>query len=81
MIFFIGGVVGIFVNVKKVQEEKFLKENGDLIYADYIRTDLNTTYMVNGKSPYNIICEWNNPLNGENINLKAKIFGKIQKEL
>ena len=76
MIFFIGGVVGIFVNIKKVQDEKFLKENGDLIYADYVRTDLNTTYMVNGRNPYNIICEWNSPLNGEKYKFKSKNIWK-----
>ncbi len=32
--------------------------------------------MVNGRSPYNIICEWNNPLNGEKYKFKSKNIWK-----
>lgn len=32
--------------------------------------------MVNGRNPYNIICEWNNPLNGEKYKFKSKNIWK-----
>ena len=56
---------------KKILEKR-LKENGELIYANYVETVLNTSYRVNGKCPYNIICEWNNPLDGKKYVFKSK---------
>ena len=49
-----------------------LKENGLLIYANYIEAVLNTSYIVNGKSPYKIICEWVNPTGGNKYTFKSK---------
>ena len=71
MIFLILGVKGILVKAKKSKDEKNLKENGELIYADYVETVLNTLYAVNGKSPYNIICEWSNPLDSKKYIFKS----------
>lgn len=71
MIFLIVGVRGILVKAKKSKDEKNLKENGELIYADYVETVLNTLYAVNGKNPYNIICEWNNPLDSKKYIFKS----------
>ena len=55
LIFFIIGGTGIFAKINKKKLEKNLKENGELIYANYVETILNTSYQVNGKSPYNVI--------------------------
>ena len=65
LIFFIIGGTGILVKINKRKSEKKLKENGELIYANYVETVLNTSYRVNGKCPYNIICEWNNTLDSK----------------
>lgn len=56
----IGGI-GIFVKLNKKRRKEQLKEKGELIYANYTETILNRAYTVNGRNPYNIICEWNNP--------------------
>ena len=63
---------GILVKVNKNKLERKLKENGELIYANYIETVLNTAYTVNGRHPYNIICEWNNPEDDKKYILKSK---------
>ncbi len=72
LIFLIIGGTGIFVKINKRKFEKRLKENGELIYANYNETVLNTSYRVNGKYPYNIICEWNNPLDSKKYIFKSK---------
>ena len=72
LIFLIIGGTGILVRINKRKLEKELKENGELIYANYNETILNTSYYVNGKSPYNIICEWNNPLDNKKYIFKSK---------
>lgn len=61
LIFFSIGLIGIIFNINKKKKEKYLKENGDQIYAKYIETIVNVNYAVNGRHPYNIICEWENP--------------------
>lgn len=72
LVFFIIGSIGILIKINKRNLEKKLKEEGELIYANYIETILNTSYSVNGRHPYNIICEWNNPEDNKNYILKSK---------
>ena len=72
LIFFIIGGTGILVKINKRKSEKKLKENGELIYANYVETVLNTSYRVNGKCPYNIICEWNDTLDNKKYIFKSK---------
>ena len=81
LIFLIIGGAGILVKVNKRKLEKNLKENGELIYANYVETVLNTSYQVNGKSPYNIICEWNNALDGKKYIFKSKNIWKNPENL
>ena len=72
LIFLIIGGTGILVKVNKKKLEKRLKENGELIYADYVETIINTSYSVNGRYPYKIICEWTNPVDGEEYTFKSR---------
>ena len=72
LISLIVGATGILVKIKNRKLEKYLKENGELIYANYVETVLNTSYTVNGKKPYNIICEWNNTLDSKKYIFKSK---------
>ncbi len=72
LIFLVIGGTGILVKLNKKKLERKLKENGELIYANYIETVLNTAYTVNGRHPYNIICEWNNPEDDKKYILKSK---------
>ena len=71
-IFLVIGCTGIIVKIKNGKKEMRLKENGLLIYANYIEAVLNTSYIVNGKSPYKIICEWVNPTGGNKYTFKSK---------
>lgn len=66
------GVTGISSKARGKKSEKRLKENGELIYADYVETIINISYSVNGRHPYKIICEWTNPLDGEEYTFKSK---------
>ncbi len=72
LIFAIIGGTGIIVKIKKKKTEEKLKETGKTIYANYVETVVNTSYRVNGKNPYNIICEWNNPLDSKKYIFKSK---------
>ena len=72
LIFLIIGGTGILVKVNKKKLEKRLKENRELIYADYVETIINTSYSVNGRYPYKIICEWTNPVDSEEYMFKSK---------
>lgn len=66
------GVTGISSKARGKKSGKRLKENGELIYADYVETIINISYSVNGRHPYKIICEWTNPLDGEEYTFKSK---------
>ena len=72
IIFFTIGVTGFLIKSRNKKLEKFLKENGDVIYADYVETILNRSYSVNDRHPYRIICEWNNPLDNKKYIFKSK---------
>ena len=61
LVFFSIGLIGVIRNINKKKKQKYLKENGDVIYAEYIETIFNENYSINGRHPYNIICEWENP--------------------
>ena len=61
LIFLIIGGVGLFINIRRNIIIKKLKENGKLVYANYVESVLNTFLDINGRHPYNVICEWNNP--------------------
>ena len=72
LLFFIIGLTGILIRMSKKKLEKRLKENGKLIYANYNETVLNTSYRINRRYPYNIICEWNNPSDNKKYIFKSK---------
>lgn len=71
-IFAIIGYLGVFVNVSKKRNEIKLKEFGELVYADYVETEYNTYYSINGRHPYNIICKWTNPEDDVEYKFKSK---------
>ena len=66
----IGGA-GLFVKWRKKKREEKLREDGDVIYGDYVETRLNTSYSVNNRHPYNIICEWYNVEDGKTYIFKS----------
>lgn len=72
LIFFLIGGLGLVHKIKQKSNEKSLRKTGELIYADYVETTYNTSYQINGKSPYNIICQWNNPSDNKQYVFKSK---------
>ena len=72
LVFLIIGGAGILVKGNKKKWEKRLRENGELIYANYNETILNTSYQINRKCPYNIICEWVSPLDSQKYIFKSE---------
>ena len=71
LVFAIIGGAGIFNRIRKNKIQNQLKENGDIVYANYIETVLNRGYSVNGRHPYNIICEWNNTIDNKKYTFKS----------
>lgn len=71
LIFFLIGGTGLFLKAKRGSQTKKLKINGTVVYATYTETVYNSSYQVNGRSPYNIICEWNNPTDGNKYIFKS----------
>ena len=72
LIFLSIGGTGLLLKNRNKKLEKSLKENGDVIYADYVETIVNSSYRVNGRHPYRIICELNNPLDSKKYIFKSK---------
>ena len=71
LIFMIIGIAGIYVRSRRKKLINYLKENGELIHATYTETVRNYSYSVNGRNPYNIICEWENPEDGKMYSFKS----------
>lgn len=71
-IFAIIGGIGLFVKMNKKKKIRKLRETGDIIHANYMETTMNTSYSVNGRHPYNIICEWNNPADSKKYFFKSE---------
>ena len=71
-IFLLIGVIGLAFLLHKKRKERTLRESGKLVYATYSETILNVNVRVNGRYPYNIIVEWNNPEDGKKYLLKSK---------
>lgn len=61
LLFFSIGGIALLIKANKKKMEKNLKVYGERIEANYVETLLNTSYSVNGRNPYYIVCEWNNP--------------------
>ncbi|PXY02920.1 DUF3592 domain-containing protein [Marinifilum breve] len=64
-IFFTIGFLLIYSEKRKQYIEKYLKRNGLRITPDYLWTELNESYSVNDKHPYQIMALWTNPSDSE----------------
>ena len=71
-IFLLIGVIGLAFLLHKKKKERTLRESGELVYATYSETIINRNVRINGRYPYNIIVEWNNPEDGKKYLLKSK---------
>lgn len=70
--FMIGGGFNLLSKNNQKKLGKKLKETGELVYANYVKTRKNTSYAVNGVHPYNIVCEWNNPQDNKKYTFKSE---------
>ena len=71
-IFALIGFFGIFVKLRKKALRKHLIERGEKIYADFIEVTQNFHYSVNNRHPYNVICRWQNPADGQTYTFKSE---------
>ena len=61
LVFFLIGAILIFIGISKNKMVKRLKATGIPILADIKGVDLNSSYSVNGKHPFQITAQWQNP--------------------
>ncbi len=62
--FIIGFSILIFTHLKNKRIDH-LKRNGSPIWVTFQSVELNSSYKVNGKSPYQIHAQWQNPSTSE----------------
>ena len=72
ILFFLIGLIPLLISLKKKNSRKKIRELGKEIIARYVDIVQNTMYTVNGKNPYNIICEWDNPSDGKTYRFKSE---------
>ncbi len=65
LVFFLIGFLIIFFGVKKSKMIETLKKNGSRVNAEFQSVQLNTALKVNGRSPYQILAQWQNPTTTE----------------
>lgn len=64
IIFLIGFSI-IFFGIKKSKTIEDLKKNGTRVNAEFQSVELNTTLKINGRHPYHILAQWQNPTTTE----------------
>ena len=65
LLFFLIGACGFAGCIKKDRMKKRLRDTGEIIYATYSELVYNRNYSVNGRHPYYITCEWENPMDNK----------------
>jgi hypothetical protein len=56
-----GGIALFWIHARQ-QSREWLFANGQRIVANIDRVERNTSFQVNGKSPYRIVCQWLDPV-------------------
>lgn len=64
-VFFTLGFAFWFVTFRKKRQNAFLRNHGQQVYATFVEVRINRNVRMNGRHPYQIVGEWNNPMNGE----------------
>lgn len=65
LIFFTLGGRMIANTIKKKNLLKYLKQHGTKISTDFQHANLDTSFAINGKSPFVIVSQWKNPKTDE----------------
>lgn len=72
LLFFVIGLFGLTSGMRRKKKENGLRQTGQRINANYVETIYNTSYSVNGRHPYIIVCEWDNPSDYKKYIFKSK---------
>jgi cytochrome bd-type quinol oxidase subunit 2 len=65
-------VIWSVITGKKAKKEMLLIENGYSVQAKIISIDLNKSVSMNRKNPFNIICQWKDPVTSVSYIFKSK---------
>ena len=65
LVFFIIGGSIIAYSIKKKNMLKYLKQHGTKIASDFQNVNINTSLAVNGKNPFIVVSQWQNPETSE----------------
>jgi hypothetical protein len=66
----IGGIM-LILHIRRMRDIAWLKQNGTRVEAEFDQVFHDTSYKVNGKSPYIIKCNYLNPYDGQNVKIKS----------
>lgn len=64
-IFFAIGAVILLMIILKGRKDEYLKKSGTAVETEFQRVEINKSISVNGKSPFRIISQWQNPATSE----------------
>lgn len=76
----IGGVGGMFLLIGgtilgvsrfKSSRDNYLKQKGARIETEFMGVEINKRIEVNGRNPYRVLTQWQNPATGELITFKS----------
>ncbi|MBN2411118.1 DUF3592 domain-containing protein [candidate division KSB1 bacterium] len=69
-----GGIGGTMLGLvlRSNRQEKWLLENGQIIFTDYDSVILDTSIRLKGQNPYRILSQWLNPQNNTVYIFKSK---------
>ncbi|MBT2773619.1 DUF3592 domain-containing protein [Halomonas sp. ISL-60] len=65
IVFLLAGVILMFVPEFRHRKGETLKKNGVPIDTDYQGVELNTRFSVNGRHPFQVVTQWQNPATSE----------------
>lgn len=65
IVFLLAGVILMFVPEFRHSKGETLKKNGVPIDTDYQGVELNTRFSVNGRHPFQVVTQWQNPATSE----------------
>lgn len=64
-VFFLIGAGIILAGTLKSRKDEYLKKNGTPIETEYQSVELNTALSVNGRHPFRVLTQWQNPSTSE----------------
>jgi hypothetical protein len=59
------GATIILITLLRGRRDKYLKQQGTPIETEYQRVELNKAFAVNGRHPFRVLTQWQNPATSE----------------